>query len=298
MEYSPFYYHSSITFVEHFNRMLPNRLRYGLERSKTVREQSGKGRTVISVNLNRWNLGALGSRGKETVIWKRVVPLQRHQGAEANWRTRGKRMKWKYKEGDRVWMCNTKSITLRDKLETLCKGPGILLKNVFTIGWEGQGTRRMVWVRHSDMLRLYSCEHPNRIQSDLTDPATRQTVGCKFAFATASYKFQQTHCGCLKAVPRSEEACETKNNTHKQQETEKSLATRIEYKNHRDMRVPTAPPSDTSVSGTIRLHLRLNAHPLNFPSHSPPDRCPAQRLSPIDSLVHGLDAHRPLNISQ
>ena len=62
---------------------------------------------------------------------------------------------------------------------------------------------------------------------DLTDSGTSDTVGCKCALAAATYNFQQTHSGCLDAVPQSEKAGEIEYNKHKQKKPEKSLATRI-----------------------------------------------------------------------
>ena len=86
--------------------------------------------------------------------------------------------------------------------------------------------------------------------------------------------------------------------THAGRTREHHLLQDIGHKNHRDVRMPTAPPCDTSVSRTIRSYPQLNPQPLNSPSYSQPETCPAQRSSPAGSLVHVLDAHRSLNISQ
>ena len=57
----------------------------------------------------------------------------------------------------------------------------------------------------------------SQIQSDLTDPATSDTVCCEFALAAATYNLLQFHCGCLNAVPRSEKATGWNTDTHTQQ---------------------------------------------------------------------------------
>ena len=104
------------------------------------------------------------------------------------------------------------------------------------------------------------CEHPSRIQLDLTDPVIPDTLGCTFALAAATYNFQQTYCGCLDAVPRSEKAVETGHNKHKQREQEKSFATRS--------RIQEAQGYESADSTTI-CHVSFQNHPIVSSTESP-----------------------------
>ena len=54
-----------------------------------------------------------------------------------------------------MWLWNTKIETLRDKLEPLWKGPGRLLRPITNAVWEVRGPEGKVWIRHTDMIRLY-----------------------------------------------------------------------------------------------------------------------------------------------
>ena len=105
-----------------------------------------------------------------------------------------------------------------------------------------------------------NCERPSRLQSDLADPATSDTVGCKFALVPAMYNFKQMDCVCLNAVPRSEKAVETGHNKHKQREQEKSFATRS--------RIQEAQGYESADSTTI-CHVSFQNHPIVSSTESP-----------------------------
>ena len=88
-------------------------------------------------------------------VWRRLHEYARRQRDEANRCTRGRRIRRTFKIGDRVWLWNTKTETLRDKLEPFWKGPGHLVRPVTNVVWEVRGPDGRLWVRHSDMLRPY-----------------------------------------------------------------------------------------------------------------------------------------------
>ena len=95
----------------------------------------------------------------------------------------------------------------------------------------------------------------SRIQSDLTDPATSDTVGCRFALIAAKYNSVHTHCGCLNSVPRSKKATRQNTQTQHVARTKKSdLLQESRYNNLRNLSVLTAPPSDVSVSRATQPH--------------------------------------------
>ena len=94
-----------------------------------------------------WN----GSR----VVWDRLREYAHRQRAQANHRTRGRRIQRTFRAGDRVWLWNTKVETLKDKLEPRWKGPGQLIRPITTSVWEVRGPEGKLWVRHTDMIRPY-----------------------------------------------------------------------------------------------------------------------------------------------
>ena len=88
-------------------------------------------------------------------MWDQLREHTRQQRAKANYRTRGRRINRTFQVGDRVWLWNTKVETLKDKLEPLWKGLGQLVRPITNAVWEVRGPEGKLWVRHSDMIRLY-----------------------------------------------------------------------------------------------------------------------------------------------
>ena len=59
-------------------------------------------------------------------IWDRLLKEQREEHQRANWRTRLRRTKGNLRLGQKVWIWNTKTVTLKDKLEPWWVDPGFL----------------------------------------------------------------------------------------------------------------------------------------------------------------------------
>ena len=167
-EYSPPYHHASLGFVERFNQTLLNRLRRmwaehprnfaGLvERAIEIYNET----PMSSEEVYRQTRKSLifGSPNQlwasSPAVWQKLHEYAQRQRDEANRRTKGRRIRQTFQAGDRVWLWNTKTETLRDKLEPLWKGPGRLLRPITKAVWEVRGPEGRVWVRHSDMLRPY-----------------------------------------------------------------------------------------------------------------------------------------------
>ena len=170
-EYSPPYHHASIGFVERFNQTLLNRLRRmwaedpryfakTVERAVEIYNDTPLSspdeskETPSSFVFGSPNQLWKGSR----TVWAWLREYTRRQRAKANYRTRGRRIQRTFKTGDRVWLWNTKVVTLKDKLEPWWRGPGQLIRPITKSMWEVRGPEEKLWVRHTDMIRPYHDE--------------------------------------------------------------------------------------------------------------------------------------------
>ena len=115
--------------------------------SSSVESKETRKSFVFSSPKQLWN----GSRA----VWGQLREHTHQQRAQANHRTRGRRIQRIFKTGDRVWLWNTKIETLKDKLEPLWKGPGELVRPITNSVWEVRGLEGKLWIRHSDMIRPY-----------------------------------------------------------------------------------------------------------------------------------------------
>ena len=85
-------------------------------------------------------------------IWDRLLREQREERQRANWRTRFRRAKGNLRLGQKVWIWNTKTVTLKDKLEPWWVGPGLLEGKISGSIWHVRGPEGRVWICHADML--------------------------------------------------------------------------------------------------------------------------------------------------
>ena len=69
--------------------------------------------------------------------------------------TRHHRVRHSLEVGQRVWIWNTKTVTIRDKLEQWWEGLGELIGKIGGSVWQIRAPNGKVWIRHSDMLRPY-----------------------------------------------------------------------------------------------------------------------------------------------
>ena len=156
-EFSPPYHHSSIGFVERFNQTLLNRLRrMWVEDPKAFAEKVER---AVRVYNETPRSGTIDSpeqlwKGPEGT-WEFLLNKQREERRRANWRNRYRRVKGNLNLGQRVWVWNTMTVTLRDKLESWWEGPGVLVGRISGSVWRVRGPDGKVWVRHADMLRPY-----------------------------------------------------------------------------------------------------------------------------------------------
>lgn len=88
-------------------------------------------------------------------VWRQLIDLQQEEHHRANEHTRGRRVKWEFNVGDRVWLWNTKTVTLKDKLDPWSKGLGRLVKRVSRSVWVVRGPYGRNLTRHTDMPRPY-----------------------------------------------------------------------------------------------------------------------------------------------
>ena len=117
-EFSPPYHHASIGFVERFNQTLLNRLRRmwaespkyfsaKVEQAVDVYNHTPRSRE-IGCPENLW-------RASEDT-WGLLLGKQKEERQKANWHNRFKRIKGNLVQGQKVWIWNTKIVTLKDKL--------------------------------------------------------------------------------------------------------------------------------------------------------------------------------------
>ena len=85
-------------------------------------------------------------------IWDRLLKEQREERQRANWRTRFRRTKGNLRLGQKVWIWNTKTVTLKDKLEPWWVGPRLLEEKISGLIWRVRGPEGRVWIRHTNML--------------------------------------------------------------------------------------------------------------------------------------------------
>ena len=90
---------------------------------------------------------------KET--WEYLVKGQKEERQRANWRYRHRRIQGNLDVGQKGWIWNTKTVTLKDKLEPWWEGPAILEDRISQSVWKVRGPDGRVWTRHADMLRPY-----------------------------------------------------------------------------------------------------------------------------------------------
>ena len=156
-EFSPPYHHSSIGFVERFNQTLLNRLRrMWVVHPKAFAEKVSRAVQIYNETPRSTTVGSpeqlwKGSEG----TWEFLLNRQREERRRANWRNRNCRIKGNLSLGQRVWVWNTKTVTLRDKLEPWWEGPGVLVGKISGSVWRVRGSDGKVWIRHADMLRPY-----------------------------------------------------------------------------------------------------------------------------------------------
>ena len=72
-------------------------------------------------------------------IWDFLLGKQREERQRANLRTRFCIVKGNLNVGQKVWIWNTKTVTLKDKLESWWEGPKKLAGKVFRSVWQCGG---------------------------------------------------------------------------------------------------------------------------------------------------------------
>ena len=85
-----------------------------------------------------WNTWALWNGSQKQ--WVALGAVQREEHRRANQRTQHRRIVGNLKKGQKVWLWNTKAVTLREKLEPWWVGPRILLDRIARLVWKVWGS--------------------------------------------------------------------------------------------------------------------------------------------------------------